>query len=196
MRMIRQMSWINLSAGIAIAVLAVPITAAAQTSQVPSTTETIFRWLNFVFVFGVGGWWAWRKLKGVFQRRADQIAATIAEAEAALRSAQARLRAAEEKLAGLDRESTEMRQRARLDSAAEAGRIRDLAQEEAGRIERAADAEIAAAELAAENWLREMAIDRTIERARDLVRQRLTPEIDARLVRRFVEALDRAGGAE
>lgn len=196
MRMIRQRSWISLGGGIAIVVLAVPIAAAAQTTQVPTTTETIFRWLNFVLVFGVGGWWAGRRLTKVFRSRADKIAATIAEAEAALRSAQARLRAADEKLAGLDRESTEMRQRARLDSTAEAGRIRDMAQEEAGRIERAADAEIAAAELAAGNRLRETAIDKTIEYARDLVIQRLTPEIDARLVGRFVEALDRAGGAQ
>lgn len=195
MRPFRRICRIYPGACIAAVLLAAPLAAGAQTSQVPATTETVFRWLNFVFVFGLGGWWMGRQLKTVFQRRADKIASAISEAEAALRTAEGRLRAAEEKLAAIERESAEMRQRARLDSAAEAARIRDLAREEAGRIDRAADVEIAAAELAAANRLREMAIDRTIERARDLMKERITAETDTRLIGRFVETLGQGGGA-
>lgn len=171
------------------------IAAAAQGIEAPATTETVFRWLNFALVFGLGGWWGWRKLKGAFQRKADRIAETIAEAEAARREAQARLSAAEEKLAALDRESAEMRERASLDSAAETARIRELALEESGRIDHASEAEIKAAELAAVNRLREMTINMTIESARAQVTKRITPEIDARLVSSFVDALGRAGGS-
>ena len=174
--------------------LLAPLTAAAAEGSASSTTEWVFRWLNFALVFGVGGWWAWRRLKVVFRRKAEQIAATIAEAEAARRQAEERLRAAEAKLAGVDREAAEMRDRARRDSAAETERIRALAREEVARAERAADAEIEAAGRAAVNRLREMAIDKTIDRARSLVAERLTPAVDGRLFARFVDALARAGG--
>lgn len=175
--------------------LLVPAAGAAQATSTTATTEMLFRWLNFILVFGLGGWWVWRRLKGVFQRKADRTAAAIGEAEAARQQAQARLQAAEEKLAAIERESAGMRDRARLDSAAETTRIRALAREESERIDRAAETEIAAAEMAAVNRLREMAIDRTIEHARELVIERLNPEVDARLVGRFVAALGHAGGA-
>jgi F0F1-type ATP synthase membrane subunit b/b' len=183
----------RLAAGAGALLVIAPIAAAAQTTEAPAAAETVFRWLNFLVVFGLGGWWAWGKLKGVFRRNADRIAAAIGEAELARQAAQARLRAAEEKFASLDREAAELRERARRDSAAEALRIRELAREEAVRIERAADAEIAAAELAAAHRLREMAIDRTIEFARAGVVERLTPEAGVRLVGRFVDAVSAAG---
>jgi len=186
---------LELAAGAAALLLLVPVAGAAQSAPATATTQTVFRWLNFAFVFGLGGWWVWRRLKNVFKSRAERIAAFIAEAEATRQQAQARLQAAEEKLAAIERETTEMRDRARLDSAAEAVRIRARAREEAERIERAAEAEIASAELAAANRLCEMAIDKTIEYARARVMGRLTPELDARLVGRFVDALGRAGGA-
>ena len=192
MRFAHQNDWIKRGAGAGLLLLAGPVAAMAQ-MQVPTHTETVFRWLNFVFVFGVGGWWLWGKLKVGFRRKADSIAAAIAEAEAARSAAQARLQAAEERLAAVEREIAEMRQRARQDSAAETARIRELAREEAARIDQAADAEIAAAELAAANRLREMAIDRTIACARVLVKERLTADLEARLVGRFVDAIGRPG---
>lgn len=194
MRFASRNNWIKLGVGVGIFLLIGPVAAMAQ-MQVPARTETVFRWLNFVFVFGVGGWWLWGKIKGVFRRKADSIAAAVAEAEAARSAAQARLHAAEEKLAGVEQESAEMRERARHDSAAETERIREMAREEAARIQRAADAEIAAAELAAANRLREMAIDKTIAYARVLVKERLTAGVDARLVGGFVGALRRSGEA-
>jgi F-type H+-transporting ATPase subunit b len=169
------------------------LAAAAQGPEAPSTAEWVYRWLNFALVFGVGGWFAGRKLKAAFRRNAEKIAATIAEAEEAKRQAAERLQAAEAKLTAVDREAEEMRERARRDSAAEAERIRALAREEAARAERAADAEIEAAERTVVNRLREMAIDKTIERARALVAERMTPAIDRRLFSRFVAALGRAG---
>jgi F-type H+-transporting ATPase subunit b len=178
---------------VALILLAPVVAAAAEGSAEPTTTETVFRWLNFALVFGVGGWWAGKKLKAAFGRNAEKIAATIAEAEETKRQAMERLQAAEAKLASIEREAEEMRERARRDSAAEAERIRALAREEAARANRAADAEIEAAERTVVNRLREMAIARTIERARELVAERMTPAIDRRLFSRFVEALARMG---
>jgi F-type H+-transporting ATPase subunit b len=185
--------WEKLAACAALLALLAPLAASAQ-AEAPSTTDWVFRWLNFALMFGVGGWWAGRKLKVVFRRKAERIAATIAEAETAHRHAEERLRAAEAKLAGVEQEAANLLERARHDSAAEAERIRALAGEEVGRVERAAEAEIDAAERATVNRLREMAVAMTIERARVLVGEQLTPEIDARLFHRFVETLGEAGG--
>lgn len=189
----RQWGFANHALGLASLMLLAPLAAAAQGIQAPHTTESVFRWLNFVLIFGVGGWWIWRKLKVAFRRRAEKIAATIAEAEAACRQALERLQAAEAKLAGVNREAQEMRDRARHDSAAEAERIAALARVEAARVERAADAEIDAAERAAVNRLREMAIAKTLERARALVSERLTTAVDARLFDRFIGQLGQMG---
>lgn len=176
-------------------VLCTPLMAAAAAGpEASSTSEWVFRWLNFALIFGIGGWWAARKLKVVFRRNAEKIAATIAEAEEARSRAADRLREAEAKLAALDRETEEMRERARRDSKAEIERIGALAREEAARAERAAEAEIEAAERTAVNRMREMAIDKTIDHARALVAARMTPEIDRGLFRRFVGALERTGG--
>jgi F-type H+-transporting ATPase subunit b len=193
MRYLRQKSIARLAVPAAALLLLAPLAAAAQAGETQTTTDWVFRWLNFALIFGVGGWWLGRKLKVAFRRNAEKISCTIAEAEAERRRAIERLQAAEAKLAAVDREGAEMRDRARRDSAAEAERIRALAREEAARVERAADAEIEAAERSAVNRLRDMAIARTIERARALVTERLTPALDARLFHRFVEALDRAG---
>jgi F-type H+-transporting ATPase subunit b len=177
----------------ALILLAPIVAAAAEGSAEPTTTEWIFRWLNFALVFGVGGWWAGKKLKVAFRRNAEKIATTIAEAEDTKRQAAERLQAAEAKLAAIEREAVDMRERARKDSAVEAERIRALAREESARAEHAAAAEIEAAERTVVNRLREMAIARTIERAREIVAERMTPAIDRRLFGRFVEALGRMG---
>jgi F0F1-type ATP synthase membrane subunit b/b' len=138
----RNHRWAKPVAWAAALTLLAPLAAAAQAAEAPSTTEWVFRWLNFARVFGVGGWWVGRKLKVVFRRKAERIAATIAEAETARRQAEERMRAAEAKLAGVEEEAAKMLERARRDSAAEAERIRSLAAEETQRVERAADAEI------------------------------------------------------
>ncbi|HEV2388350.1 MAG TPA: ATP synthase F0 subunit B [Candidatus Acidoferrales bacterium] len=171
-----------------------PLAAAAQAGDQPTTTEWIFRWLNFVVVFGVGGYYAGRWMKGMFRRKAGEIAGAIAEAEGVQRQAEERLRAAEAKLAGVERETAAMLERARRDSAAEAERIRALAREEAVRLERAAEAEIAAAERAAANALKDLAIEQTLERAREAAMDRVTAAIDGRLFRRFLGELPERRG--
>lgn len=180
--------------GLAGLLLLAPLGAAAQAPEAAHPlTQSVFNWLNFALVFGAGGWWAWRRLKVAFARQAERISAAIAEAEGARRAAQERLRAAEAKLAAVEAEAAELRERAKRDSAAEVLRIRAQAEDEAGRVERAAAAEIAAAERAALNGLRESAIAKTIERARALVSEQLTPAVDARLLSRFVDSVGGSG---
>ncbi len=170
-----------------------PLAAAAQETSSPTTADWVFRWLNFALIFGVGGWWAGSRLKVVFRRKADQIASSIAEAEAARREAEQRLREAEAKFASVESEAQQMRERARRDSAAEVERIGELARQEAIRVERAGEAEIEAAERSVANRLRELTVEKTMERARALVIERLTPAVDHGLRGRFIEALGAAG---
>lgn len=193
MRLRPRKEHINQALRLAALLLLAPLVAAAQAPEAaPSVTQTVFQWLNFALIIGAG-WWAWKRLKVAFARQGERIAGAIAEAEAAHQKAQERLQAAEAKLAGIEAEAAEMRERAKRDSAAEALRIRALAEDEAARVERGAAAEIEAAERAALNRLREGAIAQTIERARALVAERLTPAIDARLLTRFVDSVGRSG---
>ena len=144
-------------------------------------------------MFGGGGYLIAKKAPAFFRRRQETIVASITESTRIKEEATRRLNEAEAKLANLGQELAELRAAAQRDWAAEAERIRQAAQEEARKVERAAQGEIDAAERAARIELRAMAARLAVERAEVLVRQQMTPQIEAALVRGFVEGL--AGSA-
>ncbi len=168
--------------------------APALAAEEPSTAPIgwAFRWLNFLLVFGGGGYLLWKYTPGYFRSRADEISSAIERARRLEREAQEVLRSAEEKLAGFEREAEEMRAAAQRDARAEAERIRALAREEAARIERAAGDEVAAAEQAARLALKAAAAQLATERAAELLREQMSRQTDARLFRFFVGSLARS----
>ena len=95
-------------------------------------------------------------------------------------------------MASLDREVADLRARAKQESAAEAQRIRALAQEEAKRIDQAGQMEIRAAERAAQAELKTIAARLAIERAEGLLRDQVNSQAESNLFRGFVAALQGA----
>jgi F0F1-type ATP synthase membrane subunit b/b' len=184
-------NWVFLGVVCAI-VLAAPLAAAEGSDAASAPIGWVFRWLNFLLVFGGGGYLLAKYTPALFRRRADKIAAGILEATRAREAAEARLREAEEKLQGLEQEKASLREAARHGSAAEAERIQGLARHEAQKVERAAQAEIEAAERAARIELKSLAARLAVERAEALLREQLTPQTEAGLFRYFVESLARS----
>ena len=153
---------------------------------------TLFRWIQFAIVFGGGGYLIGKKAPAFFRARRETIVAAITESTRVKEEANRRLQDASEKLARLDVELAELRAAAQREWAAEAERIRAAAREEAKKIERAAEAEKEAAERAARIELRAMTARLAVEQAEARIRQQMTPQAEAALVRGFVEQLGRS----
>lgn len=151
---------------------------------------TAFRWINSLIIIGFFVW-AFRKGRGAFRAKAEQISSSIERAARAKAEAAHKREEMERKMAQLGHEVEEMRQHAHKEAAAELERLRQLIREESEKIERAAVAEIEASERAARNELRAHAARLAVARAEALLQARLTPEIETRLFRGFVSDLSR-----
>ena len=159
--------------------------------QGASTGALIFRWLNFVLVFGGIGYLLAKHGGTFFRANAKAIAASITEASAAKAEADRELREVESKIARLDQEVAEMRAAARRDTAAETERLRVSGLVEMEKIRQAARGELVAAERAAQQELRAIAASMAVERAGALVSSRLNTEIRARIFHAFLGELGR-----
>jgi F-type H+-transporting ATPase subunit b len=170
-----------------------PVLAAegAEPNPADSTTGLIFRWLNFLIVFG-GIAYLIAKYGGAFFRgNAKQIAASILEASAAKAEANRELREVETKVERLDRAVAEMREEARRNWGAESERLRASGQAEIEKIRQAAKEELSASERAAQQQVREIAASFAVDRAAALVSSRMNAEIRARMFQSFLSELGR-----
>ncbi len=179
---------------LAAACVAQPVFAAAGGEQNPAEAPigTLFRWLNFLLVFGGAAYLIAKKAPAFFGSHARAIAAAITEAAATQAEAERQLREAEAKLARLDHEAVELRAAGQRESAAEAERIRAVARDEAEKISRAARAEIEAAERAARMELKALAARLAVERAEAMLRKQITAETQSWLFRSFLDNLARS----
>jgi F-type H+-transporting ATPase subunit b len=174
--------------------MTLPALAAEAAGEDPaaSVTGLIFRWLNFILVFGGIGYLIAKHGGAFFRANAKAIAASITEASAAKAEADRELREVEAKIARLDQEVAELREAARRDSIAEAERLRASGRAEIEKITQAARGELYAAERAAQQELRALAASTAVERAGALVSSRMNGEIRAKMFHSFLVELGRS----
>ena len=172
--------------------LSSPVLAAEEGGDIAfSPIGWTFRALNFlILAFGLG--WLMRKAPQFFRGRAARIVSAIEESRQIKDESDRLLKNSERRLAGLDREVSESRVTARQDAAAEAERIRAATREEETKVERAAQAEILAAKRAARLELKALIAQLAVARAESLLRDQVTPERQAVLMRAFVQNVGRA----
>ncbi len=120
--------------------LAFPLLAAegAEPDPADSTTGLIFRWLNFVIVFGGIGYLIAKNGGAFFRGNAKEIASSILQAAAAKAEAQRELHEVEGKVERLDQDVAEMRAEARRSLDAEAERLQASGRAEIEKINHAA----------------------------------------------------------
>lgn len=173
--------------------LAFPLLAAegAEPDPADSTTGLIFRWLNFVIVFGGIGYLIAKNGGAFFRGNAKEIASSILQAAAAKAEAQRELHEVEGKVERLDQDVVEMRAEARRSLDAEAERLQESGRAEIEKINHAAQEELAASERAAQQQVREVAASLAVERAAALVSSRMNTEIRARMFRSFLIQLEK-----
>lgn len=172
---------------------ALPVLAAegAEPDPAESTAGLIFRWLNFLIVFGGIAYLIAKHGGAFFRGNAKEIAASIVEATAVKEEADRELRAVETKIARLDQDVATIREEARRNWEAEAERLYTSGLAEIEKINQAARGELAASERAAQQQVREIAASLAVERAAALVSSKMNAEIRARMFQSFVSQLGR-----
>ena len=171
--------------------LALPALAAegAEPDPADSPAGLIFRWLNFLLVFG-GIAYLIAKYGGAFFRgNAKEIAASIVQASAAKAEADRELHEVVVRVEHLDQDVADMRAEARRNWDAEAERLAASGQAEIEKIAYAAQEELAASERAAQQEVREMAASLAVERAAALVGSKMNAEVRARMFQSFIGEL-------
>jgi F0F1-type ATP synthase membrane subunit b/b' len=156
-----------------------------------SPAGVVFRWLNFIVIFGVGGYFLAKKATPLFRARAYEISREITSATEAKAQAEEQLHEAEAGLQKIDEESVAIRETATKEFAAEAARLRAGTAREIEKVEHAADVEIDATSRAALIELRALAARQAVERAAVLVAQRMTPERREEIFQDFIRNLPR-----
>ncbi len=173
---------------------ALPVLAAEDNTPDPTNTPagTIFRWLNFALVMGGIVYLVGKSGAPYFRAHARSISNATREASDARAAADRELREVDQRVAALNLTIQDLRRKAVLESNMEAERIRELARTEAEKIHEASRTEIAAIERAGVHELREIAARLAVDRAAELVRERVNREEDAELFRSFVGELERS----
>jgi F0F1-type ATP synthase membrane subunit b/b' len=164
---------------------------AAKQDPADSPTGLIFRWLNFLIVFGAIGFLIAKHGGAFFSSNAKEISASIVEASAVKAEAERELAQAQAKTENLNRDLEKMREDAQQNWAAERERLRASSVAEIEKINQAAVAEIAASERAAQQQLRHVAAALSVERAAALVTSRMNPEIRSKMFHSFLAKLER-----
>lgn len=168
--------------------LLLPLTSAlaagddeAEPAQQGATTQLVFKWLNFVLVFGALGYLLRKPLGQAFAGQRAAIRGAIEEARQARTQAQARLQEIEQRLGRLEQEVEGLRREAADNAAAEKQRIHEAARREAERILATTRAEVDSAGRAARLELRAYAARLAVTLAEQRIQQQLTPETHAAL---------------
>jgi F-type H+-transporting ATPase subunit b len=161
-------------------------TANAKTEAV----QELFKWINFAIVAGGAIWLFGKVLPPKFRGHAENISSAIEKATADKNTADALLRDAERKLASLEKEVAELRESAAREGAAEIERLMAATRSDEEKIAIAARAEISAAERAARQELKALAAKLSVDGARTVLANQLTPQVQESLINEFVKSLE------
>jgi F0F1-type ATP synthase membrane subunit b/b' len=164
---------------------------AAKQDPADSPTGIIFRWLNFLIVFGAIGYLIAKHGGAFFSSNAKEISASILEASAVKAEAERELAQAQAKTENLNSDLEKMREDAKQNWAAERERLRASSVVEIEKINQAAVAEMAASERAAQQQLRNVAASLSVERAAELVASRMNPQVRSKMFQSFLNKLER-----
>jgi F0F1-type ATP synthase membrane subunit b/b' len=186
-----RLAWAILPAAL---LIAMPVLAAegAEPDPADSPAGLVFRWLNFVIVFGGIGFLVAKSGGAFFRGNAKEIAAKIVEATAAKEEAHRELQSIEAKVGRLGQDVAELKEEAKRNWEAESQRLYSSGLTEIEKINQAARGELAASERAAQEQLREIAASLAVKNAAALVAARMNSETRAKIFQAFVADLERS----
>lgn len=178
----------------ALCVLALPLLLAASTeegSHVSATMDFIGKVVNFLILFGGLTFLLRKPAKAMLIRQTAAVGDSIRQAESGRTEAESRAAASRAKVAGLAGEVAALKAEAEAEGKRESERIAKAARDEAERLKKLTRQELEAQVRHGVGELKSYAAARATDLARERIRQRLTPERQARLIDRSIDRLSR-----
>ena len=165
---------------------ALPALAEETKSGESGGLSPIWTWINFIILVGVLGYLIAKNMGPMLAARTHKIQEGLAAGEKAKAEADARAAAVDVQLKNLGGEIEKLRASAASDREREASRIARDTETELARIETHASQEIESAGKAARLDVRRYAAKLAIELAEQKLRARMSPDVQASLVRNFI----------
>ena len=150
-----------------------------------------WKWVNFAILAGGLGYLISKHAPALFRERAAEIEKSIAESLRAKKDAEAQSAAVELRLTGLQQEIAGLRATAGAEIAAEGQRISRETEQRLQRIQEQSAQEIALMSRGLRDQLRRYSAQLALDLARDRIRAKLTPELQAALADGFLQDLHR-----
>lgn len=163
--------------------------AAAAGDDHGSPLSIVWKWGNFILLFGGLAYYLRRPLREFLQTRARGIADGLASGKRAQEEAEAKMSAIESQLARLDEEIDGLKQQADRESEEERQRIIDSSRAEAERIVAMARREIEVLQRSAQAELKAHVARLAVDLAEERLRRDLEPGQNRRIISRFVRSL-------
>lgn len=149
----------------------------------------VWKWVNFgILALGLG-YLIGKNAGPFFENRTREIKRDLLESAAARKAAEARAAEVEQRIANLEVEIAALRAEAERESSGEAGRMSQQIAADIAKIQTHAEQEIVSAGKAARMDLKRYSARLAVDLAEDKVRNRMNPDVQAGLVRSFVDNL-------
>ncbi|MGI8495958.1 MAG: hypothetical protein ACR2L1_11715 [Pyrinomonadaceae bacterium] len=130
-----------------------------------------------------------RPLSDTFKAKRETIRAELIKAEEERQSALAQLTAAEAKLARLNLEAASVREKSAQEADAEKRRILEQTEADINKMRNQAQSEITRLSQQAKSELRKFSAEESIRLAEEKIKQEITPEKDAQIVRGSIQSI-------
>ena len=154
-----------------------------------SPLSVVWKWGNFVLLFGGLAYYLRRPLREFLQARTRGIQEGLSNGKRAQEEAEGKMSAIEARLARLDEEIDGLRQEATRESEEERRRIIDSSHAEAEKVVAMARREIEGLQRSARMELKAHVARLAVELAGERLRRDLGPDQNQRIISRFVESL-------
>lgn len=145
--------------------------------------------LNFLILFGGLGYFLYRPLKRWLRNKTQNITSIIEETVRTRKEVEKQLASVKERLTRIEHEMDDLKHKAEAEGLREKQKILSLAKEEAARIERLTALEIEALRKGAVRELKVYATTLATALAEERIKQKLTPGLHRRIIRRSIERL-------
>ena len=130
-----------------------------------------------------------KPLSETFRAKREMIRAEIIKAEAEKQAALQKLTETEAKLARLNTEVSTVKERSAQEATAEKNRINEQTEAEIAKLREQATNEIERTSKQAKNELRKFSAEESIRLAEELIKSKINPEVDAKIVKTGIESI-------
>ena len=155
-----------------------------------SPLSSLWKWLNFIVLFGGLGWYLRKPLGDFLNARAKGIEDGLANAQEAKRTALLKSAEIQSRLAQLDREIQQLKDLAAQEAEQERARILESARQEAQKILELASREIEGLKKSARLELKAYVAELAVKLAEERLRTSVGQEEDRRIIEKVIKSLD------